>query len=64
MSMSHQSPSANCGARAIVAVVTTTNEWPSNQLILAADEGAEGDRGEAVAGALGDHLLALAALPA
>ena len=33
-----------------------------DELVLAADERAEGDRGEAVAGALGDHLLALAAL--
>ena len=35
-----------------------------DELVLAADQRAEGEDGEVVAGALGDHLLALPPLPA
>ncbi len=46
----------------VAVVVDHERVTVEDQLVLAADERAEGHRGEAVARALGDHLLALAAL--
>ena len=64
-STSHTSScSRNCAARAIVSPWwSITHRVPvEDELVLAAHETAEGDAGDVVAGALGEHALALDAL--